>query len=720
VRTTNNNQGLLVKEQNQKNTRRSTSSKDPKKSSGDAINDLNGKKRVNSFDRLFMGSDQSMWIFDLNTYKFLRVNQTAIKKYGYSEQEFLSMTILDIRPPEDVNEVVKSIKSKLDISTDKRRVSKRLWRHKLKNGRIIWVDISNQLLRYNGKQAAVALILDVTEKKVLKEKKQLEKAYFRTLFNSSDDAIVLLGADDLVMDVNKCFERLFGYARIMVLGRRIDDLIVPPHLNHEIQQSWDAIRQHGYVYREAMRLRKDGTPIDVSISGYPIEGPSGMIGVYMIYRDITEKNNLLKQLDFQTTHDGITGLKTRQIFQQDVDHLLSDIRHGDEHAVLNITIDRLTLINQICGYDAGDDLLKHVAKQIAHQPVDGELAHLGGPEFALMLRNITQCEVVRRASAIIENIRAMKFAWEDQLLVIGASIGIVPITRTSGSKTAREILAMAETACRVARDRGGNRSHIVDEDDQESARLRDEAIWISRIHKAIEANRFVLYAQRVVSTQLHKNTKGVELLVRMLDLDGSLISPGAFIPIAERYQLMRQIDRWVVKRALFSLDSPARNHNKKAGLISINLSGETIGDDDACNHILDLLQESPVPPSLLCFEITETAAVQSTINARDFIKRVRGLGAQIALDDFGSGMSSFRYLRELQADYVKIDGIFVRNVMANMSDKVMVEAICRMVHTLKMEVVAEFVETVEMIDCLRGLGVDYVQGYAIHKPELWM
>lgn len=183
---------------------------------------------------------------------------------------------------------------------------------------------------------------------------------------------------------------------------------------------------------------------------------------------------------------------------------------------------------------------------------------------------------------------------------------------------------------------------------------------------------------------------------------------------------MRQIDRWMITRVLFSPNSPALKHDPKNGVLSINLSGETIGDEAACDHILDLLKESSVPPEYLCFEITETAAVQSTINASKFIRSVREMGVTIALDDFGSGMSSFRYLRELQADCVKIDGIFVRNVLTSDTDKVMIDAICRMVHTLEMYVVAEFVESTEMIECLRELGVDYVQGYAVHKPELWL
>lgn len=661
-----------------------------------------------------------MWIYDLETYRFLRVNNKAIKQYGYSEEEFLGMTILDIRPPEDKKAVIKYAETQTDSTSHQWQPSKRLWRHRLKDGRIIWVDIHVQVIHYRGRPAAVASVYDATATKTLKEHKRLEHAYFNTLFNSSGDAIVLLGTNDLVMDVNARFEELFGFDRKTVLGKRIEGFIVPGHLSHEVTQHWDAIRRQGYVYREAPRLRKDGTLIEVSISGYPIMAHSKMIGVYMIYRDTTEKNKLLKDIDYQRTHDEITGLTNRQHFQKAVESLLSDIRQGEEHALLNITIDRLTLINQICGYDAGDRLLKQVSERIAEVAGQGELAHFGGPEFALLITNTTRHAAVLLADAIIESIVSMKFSWEDQLMMINASVGIVPITRVTGRKRSQDVLAMAETACRVARERGGTRSYVADHDDQESARLRDEAHWISRIHKAIDANAFAIYGQRVMSASADTPPKGTELLIRMLDRRGSLVAPGAFIPIAEQYRLMRQIDRWMITRVLFSPNSPALKHDPKNGVLSINLSGETIGDEAACDHILDLLKESSVPPEYLCFEITETAAVQSTINASKFIRSVREMGVTIALDDFGSGMSSFRYLRELQADCVKIDGIFVRNVLTSDTDKVMIDAICRMVHTLEMYVVAEFVESTEMIECLRELGVDYVQGYAVHKPELWL
>lgn len=682
--------------------------------------EITSTRNTTKFERLFTHSAHPMWIFDIATYRFLRVNKAAIEKYGYTEQEFLKMTILDIRPPEDVNTVVKYAETLFDPPSHDMRLPKRSWQHRLKDGRVIWVDVHVQTIKFQGRSAAVGSVYDVTEKKVLKDQKLLEQVYFKTLFNSSNDAIVLLGADGLVMDINSRFERLFGFERNTVLGKRIEDLIVPTHLNHEVQQSWDGIRQNGYIYREAPRLRKDGTFIEVSISGYPIMARSRMIGTYMIYRDVTEKNALLKRIDYQSTHDGVTGLANRHQFQNVVERLLSDIRHGEEHALFNIMIDRLTLINQICGYDAGDHLLKDVAKQISSVVEQGSLAHFGGPEFALLLTNTTPCAAVSLANSIIDKISSMKFRWDDQLMVINVSVGIVSMTRSTGQKRVRDVLAMAETACRVARERGGNRSYVAEQGDQESARLRDEATWISNIHKAIDSGAFSIYGQRVEATHPGRPPKGIELLIRMRGSHGSLISPGAFIPVAERYQLMRQIDRWVITNVLFSDNSPALRHDPKNGLISINLSGETIGDDVACDHIVDLLKESTLPPEYLCFEITETAAVQSTVNANHFIQKVRELGVKIALDDFGSGMSSFRYLRELQVDSVKIDGIFVRNILSSDTDKVMINAICRMVHTLKMDVVAEFVESREMIACLRKLGVDFVQGYAVHKPELWL
>lgn len=253
--------------------------------------DFNNNRAIDNFEHLFLDISQPMWVFDLKTYRFLRVNPAAIKDYGYSKQEFLKMTILDIRPPEDINAAIKYAETKLDLSNDNWQISKRLWRHILKNGKIIWVETRNRIFNYKGQLASITIVHDVTEKTILKEQRRLKQPRRKTRFNSYNNAMVLLGANNSIIDVNKCFETLFGFDRKTVLGKQLENFIVPQHLFHEAQLSWELIRQHGHIFRETVRLRKNGSLINVSISGYPIMAQCGMVGVYMIYRDLTERTN---------------------------------------------------------------------------------------------------------------------------------------------------------------------------------------------------------------------------------------------------------------------------------------------------------------------------------------------------------------------------------------------------------------------------------------------
>jgi diguanylate cyclase (GGDEF)-like protein/PAS domain S-box-containing protein len=422
-----------------------------------------------------------------------------------------------------------------------------------------------------------------------------------------------------------------------------------------------------------------------------------------------------KKLSYQASHDILTGLVNRREFERRTERLLSTKRQNkEEHALCFMDLDQFKVVNDTCGHVAGDEMLRQLSaelkKLVRHRDT---LARLGGDEFGILMEHCPLDDAQRVTKSILEAIQGFQFLWEGHSFKVGVSMGLVPIVDTDTSLS--ELLKAADAACYIAKDKGRNRVHIYHAEDTEIAKRHGEMQWVERINKALENNQFCLYAQPISSLDSNKS-KHYEFLLRMLDDNGSLIPPAAFLPAAERFNQISKIDRWVIEN-IFDLLLEHPELSNQLDFISINLSGQSLADEDFHVFIIKKIMDTMVPPEKICFEITETAAISNLNIANQFILKMKVLGCLFALDDFGSGLSSFAYLKNLPVDYLKIDGMFVKDIFDDPIDHAMVKSINEIGHVMGMKTIAEFVESDEIKGMLREIGVNYAQGYGIGRPK---
>ncbi len=428
-----------------------------------------------------------------------------------------------------------------------------------------------------------------------------------------------------------------------------------------------------------------------------------------------EAEEVIRHMAF---HDSLTGLMNRNQFEQRLAHLYKCSQcEGSVHSLLYLDLDQFKIVNDTCGHTAGDKLLKKLAA-LMETKIRGNdiIARLGGDEFGVLLENCPLNEAKKIANGFCELINDFHFHWQKKVFTIGVSIGLVTIDKYSDS--VENLLSCADLACYAAKEQGRNCVQVYQEDSDEFTRRRGEMNWTARIDQALENNQFCLFRQSIMPLQNSShNDKHFELLIRMRDGTGKIITPESFIPAAERYHRMRDIDHWVISRAFEML---AKINNPHLHFISINLSGQSLGDETLFDFVSQHLKRSAIAPETICFEITETAAIDNFDIAIEFMQRIKLLGCKFALDDFGSGLSSFSYLKSLPVDYLKIDGLFVKNIIHDPIDKTIVEAINLVAHKANIKTIAEYVESEEIQQCLQAIGVDYAQGYAIDKPSLFI
>jgi diguanylate cyclase (GGDEF)-like protein/PAS domain S-box-containing protein len=467
----------------------------------------------------------------------------------------------------------------------------------------------------------------------------------------------------------------------------------------------------------AQLVRADGRAYAVEETAAPIRDKAGKtIGAVLVFHDVTDAREASRKLSYQATHDTLTGLINRREFERQVEDALRDAKeNGTNHAFCYMDLDQFKVVNDTCGHIAGDGLLIELATMLRHRVRETDtVARLGGDEFGILMRNLPLNEARALAEDIRNRVRDYRYLWEGQTFEIGISIGVVPIRPDTGA--AVDIFSNADIACFVAKDKGRNQIHVSSMDDVEQARRHLEMQWSVRIPSALENDRFVLHYQKIYPLDARSvEAPRCELLVRMLEEDGTLILPGRLIPAAERFRHMPEIDRWVIRNALQLI----ARHGTTLGLAAyaINLSGQSLGQEDLLDFVKREILRSGVKPSLITFEITETAAIRNVSHAARFMTELKKMGCQFALDDFGSGLSSFGYLKMLPVDYLKIDGSFVRNMVHDEHDHSIVVAITQIAKTLKIGCVAEFIEDEATLLALKEIGVDYGQGYFLHRPE---
>lgn len=429
-------------------------------------------------------------------------------------------------------------------------------------------------------------------------------------------------------------------------------------------------------------------------------------------------SNLIRrqeELSYQASHDKLTGLYNRHEFDIRLGQFLALAKHEELHSTLcYMDLDQFKIINDTCGHVAGDELLKQISHSLKSELRESDfIARLGGDEFGVLLQGCAEEDAIRLATKLLHVVDKFHFAWEGTTFHVGVSIGVAAITRDTVS--AHEVLSLADVACYAAKDKGRNQIHVYQPDDQELKRKRGDMLWVSQIRAALKNDSFSLYQQRIIPTNPTKHGNHYEILLRIPDENGKLVSPVKYIGAAELYGLMTKIDSWVVKNC-FNWIMKNKKTMEDIEQISINLSGQSLSSKQFLHTITALLATTNLTHSKICFEITETNAISNYESALDFIYKVKSYGCKFALDDFGSGMSSFSYLKTLNVDYLKIDGSYVHNIVNNPIDRAMVEAVNKIGHAMGIETIAEYVEDKEILNMLADIGVDFAQGYGIAYP----
>jgi diguanylate cyclase (GGDEF)-like protein/PAS domain S-box-containing protein len=563
--------------------------------------------------------------------------------------------------------------------------------------------------------AALAIIAGLIAGRVIATVAGSERK-FRAIFEQAAVGMAQVGEGGRLLDVNQALCEILRYPQAKLLGLSYSDLVHPEDREIGRQQRHDILAGAVDSYTIEQRLlRGDGGTVwgKLTVSGIRHEGTHQSYYI-AILEDVSESRRLSVELNYQATHDSLTGLINRRAFERRLAESLRRARVGNaEHALCFIDLDQFKIVNDTSGHFAGDHLLRQVADIFRRTLREGDLlARLGGDEFGMILENCS----LDTASMIAEKLRKAldetSFAWDDRSFSIGCSVGLVPITAASADTSS--LLRAADIACYLAKEQGRNRVYVSRDDDQQLAERRGEMEWLSRIRAALQAGRMFLDAQRLMSLETPDSLR-YEVLVRLRDESGEVIPPGAFLPAAERFGAAHQIDRWVIEHVFAELAANPE-HLARLEACHINLSGRSFDQIDFHEFVLAMFDRYELPANKICFEITETAAVRNLVDVMGFMEHLRERGCSFALDDFGAGLSSFGYLRRLPVDYLKIDGVFVRDIANDETDLAMVRAINEIGQTLHKKIIAEFVETDAALDMLREMGVHYVQGYGVHRP----
>jgi diguanylate cyclase (GGDEF)-like protein/PAS domain S-box-containing protein len=550
-----------------------------------------------------------------------------------------------------------------------------------------------------------------------------ERVRAQVTLESIGDGVITTDSGGYILYMNPVAVDLTGWEMEDAEGHLLSEVfrVIDERVGHERDYPLFVPLREGRLLRHENRhalLRKDGQRFSIQDSSAPIrDGEGRILGAVVVFHDITEMQHLVNKMAFLATHDSLTGLLNRHEFEIRLQQALESARAaGAQHAVCYMDLDQFKIVNDTCGHIAGDELLKQLTHQLHAKvrPTD-VLARLGGDEFGVILDDCNLDAAYAIAEGLRQVVKDFRFVWQDKSFDVGVSIGLVPISPHSGSMT--DVLSAADSACYVAKDHGRNRVHIYQPDDDALARRHGEMQWVQRISDGLSQDRFQLYAQRIVPIAA-SGPEYCEILLRLEESGKALIPPSAFIPAAERYYLMPAIDRWVIARAFSMLrDALAQQGSIRTAMYTINLSGQSLCDDAFLDFVTEHLQVSGIPAELICFEITETAAIANLSRAIGFISRLKAKGCKFALDDFGSGLSSFGYLKNLPVDYLKIAGNFIQDIVVDPVDHAMVDAINQIGHVMGLRTIAESVESKEILARLHGLGVDYAQGYGVHEPD---
>jgi len=594
----------------------------------------------------------------------------------------------------------------------------------LPTGQTRWLAQRGRVVRGSAGQPArlLGVALDITNRKLSEEALFQEKERAQVTLASIGDGVIRTDARGMIDFMNPAAERLTGWPIHEAYGKHLRDIfrIVDPESHTALLDPVTRCLSEGRYIEfpgERMLEPRAGHPIAVRDSASPIFNRQGRtVGAVLAFKDVTELRTMERERSFLSTHDPLTGLLNRRSFEEEVERAVVSSRvQRRVHSLVLAEVDQFQLLLDTCGHFAGDEALKHVAELLqSRMPSGATLARLGTAEFAALLVDVAPGRALEFARGLGDTLARAPYRWQDRPFDLTAAIGVAAITDKVNDGMAA--LAAADAARFAARQAGGNRVHEYKPGDDAIAKRLGELQWVQELRRALDSGRFRLFGQRIVPLQDRVAPEPMaEIFLRMLSDRGEAVPTTAFIAAAERYHLISNLDRWVVRESLQML-SEANGSALPATTYTINLSGQSLGEDTFLEHVITAVEANRIDPQRVCFEITETAAIANLSSALRFISGLRGLGCRFVLDDFGSGFSSFAYLKNLPVDFLKIDASFTHQLPKDRIQRALVESILQIANVLGMKTIAEGVEDEETLGVLRDLGVDYGQGFVLHRP----
>lgn len=657
-----------------------------------------------------------VWDWDLTTDE-LTCSAPALDLGGPGIEEYIRTgeAFLELVHPDDrdkyMAEIHRVLEGKESLQADIRII--------VPSGAVRWLTERAQPIRDDDGRVLrlVGVARDFTERKLAEEALFREIDRTQVTLESIADGVIRTDARGAIDFLNPVAERLTGYGLADAYGQQLGDVyrVIDEATRTPAFDPVDqCIREQRPIAMPGKRLliSATGEEYTISDSAVPIRDRDGeIVGSVLVFKDLSQVHEMEQEVRHLVRHDTLTGLINRRAFEEEVGKLL-EANTGRRHALCFLDLDEFKLINDSCGHAAGDEFIRQVTSVLVGKVRSGDIvARMGGDEFGILLPDCDLEQARTLASSLADAVRRVRFSWEDRVYAVGVSIGLVPIS--AESESAEVVLKAADAACHVAKETGRNRIHEYRPGDTAIAERSGEMQWISRIHKALADQRFCLYQQPLSPLSANASRDPLmEILVRMLDEDGQLVPPNDFIPSAERYHLISAIDRWVIRRALEVLsrmDPTVR--------FILNVSGQSVSEDSFQSFVMDQFRGTGVAPERVLFEITETAAIADLQRAMRFISIFKGLGCRFVLDDFGKGVSSYTYLKNLPVDLLKIEGEFVRRMLDDPVEAAIVDSINQVGQVVGLETIAECVETEAIFEAVKAAGIDYAQGFWLARPS---
>jgi len=679
------------------------------------------EEKIQGRDRLFRDFAKTLpEIVIIHDDKIRLANESAASLMGLDSAQLVGRDIADLIKPAYRALFRNTMAKRLAGENVPRRLEIQLING---NEAGLWVEAQSTSIEFHGHPAILTIARDVSHRKSLEVSLSRNKRQAQYTLESIAEGVITTDNDGRIDYLNLAAEALIGTNRDDAAGHKIGELFTLVDdadrrpLGDPVERCL-AIRRRVNMGRRAVMISTDGEhEHSVEITASPIRGVGTSIsGAVVVFHDVSEIRGLTRQMSYQATHDPLTGLINRREFERRLDEAM-DSAHAEEavHMLFYMDLDRFKAVNDSCGHLAGDNMLREVAGLIRDQVRDSDfVGRLGGDEFGALLIGCPIDKARQLATDICNTIADYRFVWKDKIFNIGISVGLVEISHASG--TLQDVMSAADSACYVAKRQGKGQVHVYSARDETVARERGDIQWLRRLQTALHEDGFELAIQSIIAmTGGVESGPAVEVLIRLPDGHGRTVDSAEFLRPAERYQLMPQIDRWVINATLTAIAS-GKIKITSGRSCAINLSGQTLGDESFLGFVVDVLDRSGVPPAAICLEVTESAILSNIQHAQRFIEVLHGIGCEFSLDDFGSGLGSFASLKHLPIDYLKIDGTYTRNLNSDEVNQEMVATMIKLARTMQFRVIAEQVEHQEDFDWLRNSGVDFVQGHFIEAP----